>query len=204
SGMGPAGAASGIRPAGAEPRDGEADAGPEVTEPDGEAKFTEADVAFLSAPQEANATVAANGTITEDPPGPDAAAPAIGESGRWFRPAKAKKKYVPIPPEDQDGSAGLDVAPAAPEPDGAVATEEPPEQPAESAANTPSDPADADADAEAEADADAEADGDGDADAAEADWASQEQPEWVSPQEAGPAEVGTPPYQTAGPATSAP
>ena len=81
--------------------DGEAGAGPEMAGPDGEAEFTEADVAFLFAPQEANATVAANGTVTEDAPGPDAA-PAIGESGRWFRPAKAKK-YVPIPPEDQDG-----------------------------------------------------------------------------------------------------
>ena len=114
SGTRPADVASGTRPAGAEPRDGEAGAGPEMARPDGEADFTEADVAFLSAPQEANATVAANGTVTEDAPGPDAAA-AIGESGRWFRPAKAKK-YVPIPPEDQDGSAGLDVAPADPEP----------------------------------------------------------------------------------------
>src|SRR6185369_15592743 len=74
---------------------------------DGEAEFTEDDVAFLSASQEADA------------------APAIGESGRWFRPAKAKKKYVPIPPEDQADSAGLDVAPADPEPGGAVATQEP-------------------------------------------------------------------------------
>ena len=120
-----AGTASGTHPAGAEPRKGEASAGPEMTGPDGEEEFTEADVAFLSAPQEANATVAANGTVTEDAPGPDAAA-AIGESGRWFRPAKAKK-YVPIPPEDQDGSAGLDVAPADPEPDGAAATEDPAE-----------------------------------------------------------------------------
>ena len=96
------------------PRDGEAEPGRRSARPDGEAEFTEADVAFLSAPQEANATVAANGTVTEDAPGQDAAA-AIGESGRWFRPAKAKK-YVPIPPEDQDGSAGLDVAPADPEP----------------------------------------------------------------------------------------
>ena len=117
-------------------------AGTGTAGPDGEAEFTEDDVAFLSAPQEADAAVAANGTVTEGAPGPDAA-PAIGESGRWFRPAKAKKKYVPIPPEDQDGSAGLDVAPADPEPggaeatqepaepDGAVATQEPPEQAAE-------------------------------------------------------------------------
>jgi hypothetical protein len=62
------------------------------------AEFTEDDVAFLSAPQEADAAVAANGTVTEGAPGPYAA-PAIGESGRWFRPAKAKKKYLPTPPE---------------------------------------------------------------------------------------------------------
>ncbi|MGH3122528.1 MAG: hypothetical protein ACRDND_16080, partial [Streptosporangiaceae bacterium] len=204
SGTPPAGPASGTRPAGAEPRDGEADAGPEMTGPDGEAEFTEADVAFLSAPQEANATVAANGTVTEDAPGPDAA-PAIGESGRWFRPAKAKRKYVPIPPEDQDGSAGLDVAPADPEPGGAVATEEPPEPGTEPAASTPSGlaEAEAEADAEAEAEADAEAEAEADADTAAADWASQE-PERVSPQEARPAEVSTPPYPAAGPATSAP
>ena len=138
-------AASGTRPAGADSRDGEADAGPETAGagtagpgsrrpgPDGEAEFTEADAAFLSAPQEADATDAANGTVTEGAPGPDAAL-AIGESGRWFRPAKAKKKYVPIPPEDQDGSAGLDVAPADPEPGGAAATEEPAEPAAEAAA----------------------------------------------------------------------
>jgi beta-galactosidase len=127
SGTHPAGAVSGTRPAEAGPRDGEAGAGPGMAGPDGEAEFTEADVAFLSAPQEANATVAANGTVTEDAPGPDAA-PAIGESGRWFRPAKAKKNYVPIPPEDQDGSAGPDAVPSDAEPDGAVATQEPQEQ----------------------------------------------------------------------------
>ena len=143
------------------PRDGEADAGPEMARPDGEAEFTEADVALHSTPQEANATVAANGTVTEDAPAQDAAA-AIGESGRWFRPAKAKK-YVPIPPEDQDGSAGLDVAPADPEPDGAVATEEAAEpgdtatmqglaEPdAEDRESTPSGPAEAEEEAEAEA-----------------------------------------------------
>ncbi|HMI25760.1 MAG TPA: hypothetical protein VK594_14830, partial [Streptosporangiaceae bacterium] len=120
--------------------------------------------------------------------GPDAA-PAIGESGRWFRPAKAKKKYAPIPPEDQADSAGLDVAPADPEPDGAVATQdaaepdgaeatqEPPEQAAELAASPPAGPAEAEAGA------------DGDGDAAAADWVSQEQPEWLSPQEARPVEV---------------
>ena len=42
-----------------------------------------------------------------------------------------------------------------------------------------------------------------DGDAAPADWTGQEQPEWVSPQEARPAEVWTPPYQAAGPTTSA-
>ena len=213
-----AGAASGTRPAGAEPRDGEADAGPEprrcaesrtagpgMAGPDGEAEFTEDDVAFLSAPQEADAAVAANGTVTEGAPGPDAA-PAIGESGRWFRPAKAKKKYVPIPPEDQDDSAGLDAAPADPEPDGAEATQEP--------AGTGRRRGNAGApgtgrgargehairpgeDAEAEAEPRRARTGDGDA--APADWASQEQPEWVSPQEARPAEVWTPPYQAAGP-----
>jgi beta-galactosidase len=204
SGLRPAGAASGDRPAGAEPRDGEADAGPEMAGPDGEAEFTEADVAFLSAPQAANATVTANGTVTKDAPGADAA-PAIGESGRWFRPAKAKKNYVPIPPEDQDGSAGPDAAPADPEPDGAVATQEPPEpdgaaatqdpaeQGAEPPASTPS----------GSAEAEASADGDGDGDAPAADWASQEQPEWVSPQEGRPAGVWTPPYQAAGRPASA-
>src|SRR5690348_10429371 len=135
--------------AGTEPRDGEADAEPEMAGagmagPDGEAEFTEDDVAFLSATQEVDATIAANGIVTEGAPGPDAA-PAVGESGRWFRPAQAKKKYVPIPPEDQADSAGLDVAPADPEagdaeatqdraePDGGVATQEPPEQAAEPA-----------------------------------------------------------------------
>src|SRR5881394_770139 len=74
--------------AGTEPRDGEADAGPEMAGagmagpvmagagmtgpemagPDGEAEFTEDDVAFLSAPQEADATIAANGTVTEGAP----------------------------------------------------------------------------------------------------------------------------------------
>ena len=122
-----AGATSGTRQAGAEPHDGEAGDGPEMAEPemagpDGEAEFTEDDVAFLSASQEADA---ASGTVTEGAPGPDAA-PAIAESGRWFRPAKAKKKYVPIPPEDQADSARIDVAPADPEPGGAVAAEEPP------------------------------------------------------------------------------
>jgi hypothetical protein len=139
SGPRPAGAASGTRPAGAEPRDGEADAGPEMAGPDGEAEFTEADVAFLSAPQAANATVTANGTVTKDAPGPDAA-PEIGESGRWFRPAKAKKNYVPIPPEDQDGSAGPDAAPAGPEPDGAVATQDPPEPDGAVATEDPPEP----------------------------------------------------------------
>ena len=186
-----AGAASGTRPAG----------------PDGEAEFTEDDAAFLSAPQEADAEDAADGTVTEGSPGPDAA-PAIGESGRWFRPAKAKKKYVPIPPEDQADSAGLDVAPADPEPDGAEATEEPPEQAAEPAAGMSADPAEAETEAGAEAEAETEAGADGgaeteaeaavDGDAAPADWTGQEQPEWVSPQEARPAEVWTPPYQAAG------
>src|SRR5207247_334730 len=87
---------------------------------DGE-DITAADIAFLSAPHEADATVAASGTVTEDAPGPDAAA-AIGESGRWFRPAKAKK-YVPIPPGDQDGSAQADQGPG-----GAAAAQDPPEQ----------------------------------------------------------------------------
>ena len=187
SGTRPADIASETRPAGAEPRDGEAGAGPEMARPDGEAEFTEADVASLSAPQEANATVAANGTVAEDAPEPDAGA-AIGESGRWFRPAKAKK-YVPIPPEDQDGSAGLDVAPADPEPGGA-ATEEPAEPVAEDTESTPSGPAETEEEAEAEAEADG--------DATAADWASQEQPEWVSPQEPRPAEGWTPPYQAAG------
>jgi hypothetical protein len=103
---------------------------------DGSARpLTEDDVAFFSAPQEADAAVAADGTVTEGAPGLDAA-PAIGESGRWFRPAKAKKKYVPIPPEEptEPGSAGLDVVPADPEPGPAVATREPPEQAAEAEA----------------------------------------------------------------------
>ena len=182
-----AGAGSGTHPAGAEPRDGEASAGPEMAGPDGEEEFTEADVAFLSAPQKANATVAANGTVAEDVPGPDAA-PAIGESGRWFRPAKAKKTYVPIPPEDQDDSTGLDVAPADPEPDGAAATEV---QGAGPVASTPSGPAEAEAEAGADGDAPA------------ADRASREQPEWVGPQEGWPAEVWMPPYQAAGPASLA-
>ncbi|MGH3163326.1 MAG: hypothetical protein ACRDOC_15700, partial [Streptosporangiaceae bacterium] len=204
-----AGSASGTRTAGAEPRDGEADAGSATAGPDGEAgtgpdgetdagpdgetEFTEADAAFHSAPQEANATVAANGTETEDAPGPDAA-PAIGESGRWFRPAKAKKKYVPTPPEEpaEPGDAVATEEPA--EPGDAVATEEPPEQAAEPVASTPSGLAE-------EAGAETEADGDGDA--AAAGWASQEQPEWVSPQEARPTEVWTPPNQAAGPAPSA-
>ncbi|HYX57764.1 MAG TPA: glycoside hydrolase family 2 TIM barrel-domain containing protein, partial [Streptosporangiaceae bacterium] len=214
--------------AGTEPRDGEADAGPEMAGagmagtgmagpgmagPDGEAEFTEDDAAFLSAPQEADATIAANGTVTEGAPG-SGAAPAIGESGRWFRPAKAKKKYVPIPPEDQADSAGLDVAPADPEPggsgtaqdraepDGAVATQEPPEQAAEPAASMSAGPAEAEAGEEAEAGAEAEGEAGADGDAAPADWAGQEQPEWVSPQEARAAEVWTPPYQAAGRATS--
>jgi beta-galactosidase len=243
--------------AGPEPRDGEADAGPEMAEagmagpevagtgmagpetagtgmaapgmagPDGEAEFTEDDVALLSATQEADTTIAANGTVTKGAPGPDAA-PAIGESGRWFRPAKAKK-YVPIPPEDQADSAGLDVAPADPEPggaeatqdpaepDGAVATQEPREQAAEPAASMSAGPeaeagekaegsAEAEGGAEAEAGgaAEAEAESGGedeasaDGDAAPADWAGQEPPEWVSRPEARPAEVWTPPYQAAG------
>jgi hypothetical protein len=150
--------------AGAEPRDGEAGAGPEMAGPDSEAEFTEDDVSFLSVTQEADATIAANVTVTEGAPGPDAA-PAIGESGRWFRPVKAKKKYVPIPPEDQAGSAGPDVAPADPEPggaeatqdraepDGAMATQEPPEQAAELAAGTLAGPAEVGAEVEAEAEA---------------------------------------------------
>ncbi len=126
--------------AGAEPRDGEAGgaepemAGAGMAGPDGEAEFTEDDVALLSATQEADTTIAANGTVTKGAPGPDAA-PAVGESGRWFRPAQAKKKYVPIPPEDQADSAGLDVAPADPEPGGAVATQESPDQAAKPAAS---------------------------------------------------------------------
>ena len=129
---------------------------------------------------------------------------------------------MPIPPEDQADSAGLDVAPADPEPDGAeatqdpaepdgaVAAQEPPEQAAEPAASMSADPAEAETEAGAEAEAEAEAGADGDAeaeaadgDAAPADWTGQEQPEWVSPQEARPAEVWTPPYQAAGPTTSA-
>src|SRR5207248_11082101 len=43
---------------------------------------------------------------------------------RSFRPAKAKKEYVPIPPEKQADSAGHDAAAADAEPGGgAVATE---------------------------------------------------------------------------------
>jgi hypothetical protein len=38
--------------------------GPEMAGPDGEAEFTEDDVAFLSASQEADTAVAANGTVT--------------------------------------------------------------------------------------------------------------------------------------------
>src|SRR6185312_14226464 len=208
--------------AGTESRDGEAGAGPGTTgpgtaRPDGEAELSEDDVA-----------------VTEGAPGPDAT-PAIGESGRWFRPAKAEKKYVPIPPEDQADSAGLDVAPADPEPDsaaatqdpaepdGTMATEEPPEQAAEPGANMSAGPAEAeaqagadteaqagadteaeaDAEPEAEAGAEPEAEAGADGDAAPADWTSQEQPEWVSAQEARPAEVWTPPYQAAGQATSA-
>src|SRR5947207_1837479 len=167
---------------------------------------------------------------TDDGSARPLAGPAIGESGRWFRPAKAKKKYVPIPPEDQADSAGLDVAPADPEPgdsgaaqdraepDGAAATQEPPEQAVEPAASMSADPAEAEAgeeaeegaeaeaeagaEAEAEAGAEAEGEAGADGDAAPADWAGQEQPEWVSPQEARPAEVWTPPYQAAGRATS--
>src|SRR6185503_6069866 len=132
--------------------------------------------------------------------------PAIGESGRWFRPAKAEKEYVPIPPEDQADSAGLDVAPADPEPDGAAATQDPaepdgalateeaPEQTAEAEASMDGD-AEAEADAEAGADGDAEAEAGADGDAAPADWTSQEQPEWVSPQEARAADIWMPPYQ---------
>jgi beta-galactosidase len=193
---GEAPAATGTRPAEADSHDDEADAGPEMAGtgtagPDGEPEFTEDDAALLSAPQEADAAVAADGTVMEGPPGPDAA-PAIGESGRWFRPAKAEKTYVPIPPEEQADSAGLDVAPADPEPDGAEATEEPPEQAAEPAASMSAGPAEAEAEAGAEAEAEA------DGDTAPADGTGQEQPEWVSPQEARPAEVWTPPYQAAG------
>ena len=139
-------------------------AGAGMARPDGEAEFTEDDAAFLSATQEADATIAANGTITEDAPGPDAAA-AIGESGRWFRPAKAKKKYVPIPPEDQADSAGLDGAPADPEAGGAEATQDRAEQAADPAASMSAAPGGGGsrggrrggAGAEGEADAEAEA-----------------------------------------------
>jgi beta-galactosidase len=132
-----AGPEAGPRPAGVEPRDGDAAAGREMARPEGEAEFTEADVAFLSAPAEAaggtgagsaaglreaspgtgeelsaagaDAIADANGTGACGAPGADAA-PETGESGRWFRPAKIKKKYAPIPPEEQADSAGLDSA----------------------------------------------------------------------------------------------
>jgi hypothetical protein len=99
SGTRPADVASRTRPAdvasGAERRDGEAGAGPEMAGPDGEAEFTEADFAFLSAPKEANATVSANGTVTEDAPGPDAA-PAVGESaGGSGRPRSGSRRTRP-------------------------------------------------------------------------------------------------------------
>src|SRR6266516_860859 len=81
----PAATGAGTRPAAADPRDGEAGAGRELAGPEGDAEFTEADVAFLSAPPEAAQVTGA--------PGVDAA-PETDETGRWFRPAKAKKEYV--------------------------------------------------------------------------------------------------------------
>ncbi|HEX3309488.1 MAG TPA: glycoside hydrolase family 2 TIM barrel-domain containing protein [Streptosporangiaceae bacterium] len=91
------------------------------------------DITWDAETAEAGGVPAAAGTESRDGEGgggsgmagPDAA-PAIGESGRWFRPAKAKKDYVPIPPEEptEPGSAGLDVAPADPEPGRAVATQD--------------------------------------------------------------------------------
>ncbi|HWM99916.1 MAG TPA: glycoside hydrolase family 2 TIM barrel-domain containing protein, partial [Streptosporangiaceae bacterium] len=139
------------RSAGAEPRDGDVGAGRETAGPkretaglegetartdddaagpegqaagpEGDAKFTEADVALLAAPPEAGQGTGAPGV---------SAAPQKDATGQWFRPAKAKKEYVPIPPEEPAGGAGHDAAAADAEPDGgAVATEGSPEQAAE-------------------------------------------------------------------------
>src|SRR6185312_10018394 len=170
--------------AGTEPRDGEAGAGPETAAAGTAAAETAA--AGTAGPETARpGTARADGeaelsedevAVTEGAPRPDAT-PAIGESGRWFRPAKSKKEYVPIPPEDQADSAGLDVALADPEPDGAVATQDPaepdgavateeaPEQTAEPEASMSAGPAGAEAEAGADGDAEAEAGADGDAEA---------------------------------------
>ena len=142
-----AGAAAGARPAGAEPRDGDGDdgTGRDMAGLEADAEFTEADVTFLSAPPEAalgpgGPGLAAGAGANGGAPEADAA-PERGEPGRWFRPAKAKKRYVTIPPEEQ---AGLNAAGTDAESGGGTAAAEAPAEPdAELVASAPSGRADA-------------------------------------------------------------
>ncbi len=121
------GAAAGARQAGAEPRDRDDDgAGRDMAGPEVGAEFTEADVALLSAPPEGALGPGGPGSATGPQEASPGTAPERGESGRWFRPAKAKKRYVTIPPEEQ---AGLDAAGADAESGGGTAAAEAPAEP---------------------------------------------------------------------------
>ena len=169
-------------PAAAGPDAGQDPTGPDTARQDtdgteAEPEFTEADVAFVTAPPEAasapglGARLHAIGLGRANQPGTttrvsgngDAAGEnAAPESGRWFRPTRAKKRYAAIPPEEQPDSAGTAVDLGS----GGVATQDPAEPAPEPAAPGSPDaeagaaPGLADAEASAvpgPADADAEA-----------------------------------------------
>jgi beta-galactosidase len=103
-------------------------AGPVMAGPEDEPEFAEADAAFFPASPETasaqgpGAQLQAAGLGTAGQPGLGATARGNGsgsagggnaaaETGRWFRPTKAEKEYVTIPPDEQDqqdDSAGAD------------------------------------------------------------------------------------------------
>ena len=91
-----AGPDAGPPPAGAEPAPPEATSAPGLG-----ARLQAAGLGTVDQPG-TGATARANGN--GDAAGEDAAA-GPGESGRWFRPTKAKKRYAPVPPEETGDGA---------------------------------------------------------------------------------------------------
>ena len=92
-----AGPDAGPPPAGAEPAPPEATSAPGLG-----ARLQAAGLGTVDQPG-TGATARANGN--GDAAGEDAAA-GPGESGRWFRPTKAKKRYAPVTPEETGDGAG--------------------------------------------------------------------------------------------------
>jgi beta-galactosidase len=111
----------GARSTEAEPRVTEADAEQAVTGLDDESELTEADVAFLTDPPEASARPAGP-ELGAPEPGAERQAnranaeakanePQVGESGRWFRPARPKTGFLAFPLDEQADGAVADPEP---------------------------------------------------------------------------------------------